>query len=219
MTEQKLTLAVSPTIGTVSAEVKMPVPVKAMLTLAHGAGAGMQHTFMVALAQRLATRNIGTLRFNFPFIEQKKKRPDLAPVAHRAVATAIETASAMFPRIPLFAGGKSFGGRMTSQWLSQHPNRNIRGIVFFGFPLHPPNSPSVTRADHLAAIEQPLLFLQGTRDALARWDLMSNVTSELPAATLVKLEGADHAFKGGRTDFLTVLAEETEKWMQTLIEQ
>jgi len=184
------------------------------MTLAHGAGAGMNHTFMVAIAQSLAEAGIATLRFNFPFAENKKGRPDPPAVAHKTVETAISKAKELFPKLPLFAAGKSFGGRMTSQYLSAHPDTAVKGIIFYGFPLHPAGKQSTERAEHLREIKVPMLFLQGTRDELATWDLIASVCSMLPLSTLIKIEGADHAFKAGKQNTIQVLANESAKWIE-----
>jgi predicted alpha/beta-hydrolase family hydrolase len=207
-------LEVSETAGKVSAEYLVPPNPNNLMVLAHGAGAGMNHTFMVTLANALAAHGIATLRFNFPFIEQKKRRPDLPAVAHKTIAAAIEEAKQSFPGLPLWLSGKSFGGRMSSQYLAAHPNENITGIVFFGFPLHPPGKPSTERADHLQKVKVPMLFLQGSRDELARWELIEQVCGTLKNATLKRIEGADHAFKAGKQDIISLLANETFEWIK-----
>lgn len=199
--------------GKVSGEYMMPDEPKCILTLAHGAGAGMNHSFMISLAKALSDVNIATLRFNFPFIEEKKKRPDLPAVAHKAVEAAIANAKDAFPDLPLFVSGKSFGGRMGSQYLSSHPDDKVKGIIFFGFPLHPAGKPATDRADHLQKINIPMLFLQGTRDELATWDLIEKVCASLKTAALVKIEGADHAFKAGKQDVITQLAKHVSEWI------
>jgi predicted alpha/beta-hydrolase family hydrolase len=169
MNTQSLTLTVSPAIGTVSAEYVSPEVPKCVMTLAHGAGAGMHHAFMVTLASSLAEAGIATLRFNFPFIEHKKGRPDTPAVAHATIAAAIDHAHGHYPSLPLFASGKSFGGRMTSQYLAAHSRPEVKGIVFYGFPLHPSGKPSTERAAHLHEVKAKMLFLQGTKDDLASW--------------------------------------------------
>jgi predicted alpha/beta-hydrolase family hydrolase len=211
------TIHISPTLGDVSAEVIEPEKLKCILTLAHGAGAGMNHPFMVALSNALAARNIGTVRFNFPFTELKKKRPDVPAVAHKTIEAAIQKTKELFPSIPLFTGGKSFGGRMTSQYLSKQESEDVKGIFFVGFPLHPPGKPSIERADHLKDVKIPMLFLQGTRDELAHWELITQVTSALPLATLIKLEGADHGFKVPRQNILPTLATEIDTWITNIL--
>jgi predicted alpha/beta-hydrolase family hydrolase len=213
MTTRSLTLKVSSAIGTVSAEYVLPETPKFVMTLAHGAGAGMDHVFMVTLASSLAGLGIATLRFNFPFTEHKKGRPDTPAVAHETIAAAIDHAKKSYPSLPLFASGKSFGGRMTSQYLAVHPRPEVKGIVFYGFPLHPAGKPSIERAAHLHEVKTKMLFLQGTKDELASWDLIQEVCASLPKATLVRIEGANHMFKAGKTDVIALLAKETRDWM------
>jgi predicted alpha/beta-hydrolase family hydrolase len=209
-----ITLTVSPAIGSVSAEYSIPEASKYILTLAHGAGAGMDHSFMVTLANSLAEAGVASLRFNFPFTEHKKGRPDTPAVAHETIAAAISHAAETFPALPLFAAGKSFGGRMTSQYLAAHPRPGVKGIVFYGFPLHPAGKPSIDRAEHLHAVKIRMLFLQGTKDDLAGWDLIESVCASLPKATLVKIEGANHMFKAGKKDVLSLLVEATRAWLE-----
>lgn len=214
MKTRSLSLKISPSIGAVSAECNIPEKSKCIITLAHGAGAGMHHTFMVTLAQLLAEQGIATMRFNFPFAENKKGRPDTPAVAHQAIETAINKAQKLFPELHLFVAGKSFGGRMTSQYLSVHPNAAIKGIIFYGFPLHAPGKPSIDRAEHLKDVKSPMLFLQGTKDELATWKLIESVCSSLKLATLVKIEGANHAFKAGKQDIIKLLATITNDWIE-----
>jgi uncharacterized protein len=216
MNSQSLSIEVSPSIGAVSAEYIVPEESRCMVTLAHGAGAGMNHSFMVTLANSLATAGIATLRFNFPFIENKKKRADVPAVAHKTIEAAIHHAHEAFPDLSLFVSGKSFGGRMSSQYLALHPLREVKGIIFYGFPLHPAGKPSVERAEHLRDVEVPMLFLQGTKDELATLTLVEEVCSMLPAATLIKIEGADHAFKAGKQDVISKLVNETVSWMKNM---
>ncbi|RYY79491.1 MAG: alpha/beta hydrolase [Comamonadaceae bacterium] len=182
-----------------------PPDPQACYVFAHGAGAGMDHSFMDAIATGLAQRGIATLRFQFPFMEQGSKRPDPPKVAQAAVRAAVEEAARRLPGVPLFAGGKSFGGRMTSQAQAEAPLEGVRGIVFVGFPLHGANKPSTDRAKHLADVKVPMLFLQGTRDALADLELMQQAARGLgKRATLHVVDGADHAFhvlvRSGRND-------------------
>jgi len=214
MSIQSLKLTVSPASGIVSAKYVTPDKPKCIFTLAHGAGAGMDHSFMETLADALSTVGIATLRFNFPFAEGKKGRPDTPAVAHATIETAITKARELAPQLPLFAAGKSFGGRMSSQYLAAHPDSPVKGIIFYGFPLHPSGKPSTERADHLKALKIPMLFLQGSKDTLATWELIETVCASLKKATLVKLEGADHSFKAGKKDVMSLLADETNKWVE-----
>ena len=173
--------------------------------LAHGAGAGMDHPFLRAVAEGLAARDVATLRFEFPYMAEGRKRVDPPAVAHAAVREAVAEAIRRWPGLPLFAGGKSFGGRMTSQAQAAAPLPHVRGLAFLGFPLHPAGRPSTERARHLEAVSLPMLFLQGTRDALAEPALVDEVVAAIgPRATLHAIEGADHAFhvlkRSGRDD-------------------
>jgi len=213
MKTRSLSFTISPALGTISAEAFVPEKAKCIITLAHGAGAGMNHPFMVTLSQLLSDDSIATLRFNFPFMENKKGRPDTPAVAHKTIEAAIGKAKKLFPELPLFVAGKSFGGRMTSQYLSANPDATIKGIIFYGFPLHPPGKPSVERAEHLKNIKTPMLFLQGTKDELATWDLIESVCSSLKLAELIKIEGANHAFKAGKQDILQLLSTTTKDWV------
>ena len=214
METRSLMLDVSASAGKVSAEYIIPDNAKGIISLAHGAGAGMNHSFMVVLAKALADLGIASLRFNFPFIEQKKKRPDLPAVAHKTIETAVKDIMKSYPRLPLYLSGKSFGGRMSSQHLAAHPHPAVKGIIFFGFPLHPVGKPSTDRAEHLKDVKVPMLFLQGTRDELATWKLIEQVCSSLKKTTLIKLEGANHAFKTGKQDLIPVLAKHAYDWMK-----
>ena len=190
----------------VSGLLRMPPDApRAALVLAHGAGAGMAHPFMAAVADGLADRGVATLRFNFPFAETGAKRPDPPSLARQAVRAAVGAAERRLPGVPLFAGGKSFGARMSSQAQAAAALPGVRGLVFLGFPLHPAKQPATDRAAHLADVRLPMLFVQGTRDALADRDLIGGVVERLGAgATLVVAEGADHGFhvprRSGRTD-------------------
>jgi predicted alpha/beta-hydrolase family hydrolase len=186
------------------------------MTLAHGAGAGMNHSFMIALAKSLSEMEITSMRFNFPFTENKKGRPDPPVIAHKTIETAISKAKELFPELPLFVAGKSFGGRMTSQYLSAHHDASVKGIIFYGFPLHPPGKPSIERAEHLRDVKIPMLFLQGTRDELAKWDLIESVCASLSLATLMKIEGADHSFKAGKQNVMQLLVDNTKGWIENL---
>ena len=207
--------------GEVSALLDVPARATAAYVFAHGAGAGMEHAFMAKAAAMLASRDIATLRFNFPFTEAGSKRPDAPAAAQATVRAAVDEARRRFPGIPLFAGGKSFGGRMTSAAQAQAPLADVRGLVFFGFPLHPSGMPGTARADHLAKVTLPMLFLQGTRDALAEPALIAGVVATLqPRARLVEIEGADHGFavlkRSGRDDaaVMAQLADAASAWMR-----
>jgi len=194
-----------PAGGSVSALLDAPANAQACYVFAHGAGAGMHHAFMAAMAEDLAARRVATLRFQFPFMEQGSKRPDTPKVAHAAVRAAVSMAATQMPGVPLYAGGKSFGARMTSQAQAIEPLPDVRGLVFVGFPLHPAGKPSVERAAHLSDVKLPLLFLQGTRDTLANLDLVRETTATLrKTATLLVVDGADHSFhvlvRSGSTD-------------------
>ena len=217
MKTKPVSLKVSSTIGTVSAESVVPKDAKAVITLAHGAGAGMNHDFMKSLVGALAKNGIATLRFNFPFMENKKGRPDTPAVAHQTINAAIEKAKKLFPKLPLFAGGKSFGGRMTSQPMSADPNYAVKGVIFYGFPLLAPGKPSIERGDHLKGVKVPMLFLQGSRDEFATWKLITKVVAALPHAELIKIEGANHGFKAGKRDVIAELAIISGDWINKMI--
>ncbi|MGY0570990.1 alpha/beta hydrolase family protein [Bradyrhizobium sp. RDM12] len=182
-------------IGMVSAILMQPATARACYVLAHGAGADMRHSFMGKIAEGLADRGIATFRFNFPYMENKQGRPDQPAVAHAAIRAAVEQAARLCPGLKLVAGGKSFGGRMTSQAQAKAPLPGVKGLAFLGFPLHADKKPSTERAEHLAHVEIPMLFLQGTRDGLADLSLLKPVVAALGAkATLHEVEGGDHSF-------------------------
>jgi uncharacterized protein len=189
----------------VSGLLQAPPRARACYVLAHGAGAGMSHPFMAAVAAELAARGIASLRYQFPYMEQRAKRPDPPPLAQMTVRAAVAAAARALPDLPLIAGGKSFGGRMTSQAQAKAPLPGVRGLAFLGFPLHPANRPSQDRAAHLFDVHIPMLFLQGTRDALAVLDQIEPVCKKLGGrATLTLFENADHSFhvpaRSGRSD-------------------
>jgi predicted alpha/beta-hydrolase family hydrolase len=189
----------------VSALLEAPRGARAAYVFAHGAGAGMTHPFMAAVAAGLAEHSIATLRYQFPYMEAKSKRPDPPKVAHAAVRAAVAAAARAMPGVALFAGGKSFGGRMTSQAQASQPLEGVRGLVFFGFPLHAAGKPGDERAAHLLDVKIPMLFLQGSRDALADLSLLRPVARRLgDRATLEIVEEADHSFhvpaRTGRKD-------------------
>jgi len=179
----------------VSALLQRPERAALLYVLAHGAGAGMRHPFLEAMARALSGVGVATLRYQFPYMEAGRRRPDPPPVAHATVRAAVLAAAGAAPGLPLLAGGKSFGGRMTSQATAKEPLPGVRGLVFLGFPLHPPNQPGEVRAAHLEAVTAPMLFLQGARDAFARRDLIEAVCGRLGArATLHLVDDADHSF-------------------------
>ncbi len=217
--KRSIKIDVSATVGKVSAQYIMPSDAKCIIDLAHGAGAGMDHPFMVALADALAEKNIATLRFNFPFTENNKRRPDTPAVAQQTIEAAIAKAHQFSATLPVFAAGKSFGGRMSSQYLSSHHEAAVKGIIFYGFPLHAAGKPSTDRADHLKKVKVPMLFLQGNRDALAQYDLIESVCEQLKKATLVKIEGADHSFKAGKVNTLEQLANATNDWVDKILKK
>jgi hypothetical protein len=219
MSPKTMTIALADGV-TVSGLWLRPAKARACLALAHGAGVGMAHKSMAALAEGLAERGVATLRYQFPYMERGSRRPDPPAVAEAAVRAACARAAGLARGLPLFAGGRSFGGRMTSQAEAAAPLPGVRGLVFFAFPLHPAGKPSVSRAEHLAKVEVPMLFLQGTRDALAELKLLEPAVGALGArARLVLAPDADHAFhvpaKSGRSDreVLAHLLDEAAAWM------
>jgi uncharacterized protein len=198
-----------------------PPTARALYVLAHGAGAGMEHRFMRSVAEALAARAVATFRYNFPYTEQGRGRPDPKPVLLEAVRAAVDAAAAALPGLPLLAGGKSMGGRMTSEAQAREPLPAVCGLVFLGFPLHPPKRPGTDRAGHLSRVNLPMLFLQGTRDELAELDLMRGVVGALgDRAELHAVEGADHGFavlkRSGRSEseVMEELAGRVEAWMR-----
>ncbi|SPP91837.1 alpha/beta hydrolase family protein [Bradyrhizobium vignae] len=210
-------------IGTVSAMLTRPDHARACYVLAHGAGADMRHSFMEKVAAGLAERGIATFRFNFPYMEEKKGRPDQPAVAHAAIRAAVGEAARLCPGVKLIAGGKSFGGRMTSQAQAKAPLPDVKGLAFLGFPLHAAKKPSSERAEHLSDIAIPMLFLQGTRDALADLSYFKPVVEKLgPKAMLHQVEGGDHSFavlkKSGRSsdEALTEVLDTLAAWIDVL---
>ena len=209
--------------GEVSAFLMRPAAAEWLLVLAHGAGAGMTHPFLEKLARELAEAGVATFRYQFPYMEQRRRAPDSPTVATATVAGAVRAAAKAAAGLPLLAGGKSFGGRMSSQAASQQLLEGVRGLVFFGFPLHPPNKPSTKRAEHLEKVKIPMLFLQGTRDTLADLKLMKPLCSSLGSrAELHVIETADHSFhvlkSSGRNDaeVLHELAQTTASWAERI---
>ncbi len=180
----------------VSAILQTPDKPRACYVFAHGAGAGMAHPFMAAVATGLAERDIATLRYQFPYMERGSKRPDPPKLAQAAVRAAVAEAARRLPGVPLFAGGKSFGGRMTSQAQAEAPLPGVAGLIFFGFPLHPPGKPADERGKHLLEVHIPMLFLQGSRDEFAELNLLNPLIKRLGSrATLHLIEGANHSFR------------------------
>jgi len=197
-----------------------PTGARALLVLAHGAGAGMRHPFLETISQALGERRVATYRYEFLYMEKRAGRPDPPAVAEARVREAVLDAARVAPGLPLFAGGKSFGGRMTSQAQVNQPLPGVSGLVFLGFPLHPPGRPGTTRATHLSEVRVPMLFLQGTRDEFAGLDLLRPIVKQLGKdATLHVVEGGDHSFRvlkrTGRTetDVMTELTETITSWV------
>jgi len=208
----------------VSALLQAPENVLAGYVLAHGAGAGMAHPFMTAIATALARRGIATLRYQFPYMEKRSKRPDAPKLAHATVRAAVAEAARLLPGVALIAGGKSFGGRMTSQAQAIAAMPGVRGLAFLGFPLHPAGVPSSDRAAHLFDVQVPMLFLQGTRDDLADLQLLQPLVAELGSrATLTLVDDADHSFhvrkSSGRGDAQVIeeLADALSTWVGTVL--
>jgi len=190
---------------TVSASYLAPRGASACYIFAHGAGAGMNHPFMLEITNGLAARKVATLRYQFPYMETGSRRPDRPELAQATVLAVVQAAAKLAPRKTLIAGGKSFGGRMTSQAQAAAPLPKVRGLAFVGFPLHPARKPSAKRADHLAQVNIPMLFVQGDRDALAERKLLLPMVQRLGSrAVLQTIKGADHSFhvlaRSGRTD-------------------
>jgi uncharacterized protein len=198
-------VAIAVGVGDVSGLLQAPPGARACLVLAHGAGAGMAHPFMAAVAEGLAGRGVATLRYQFPYMERGAKRPDSPAIAQVAVRAAVAEAARLLPRLPLFAGGKSFGGRMTSQAQGQSPLPGVFGLAFLGFPLHAPGRASDERGRHLLEVQIPMLFLQGSRDDFADMELLAPLVERLGARALLKVfADADHSFhvpaRSGRRD-------------------
>src|SRR6266480_6598575 len=196
-------------VGEVSGLLLRPKDARLLYVLAHGAGAGMRHPFLESISQRLAEQGIATLRYQFPYMERRSRRPDPPAVAAATVRAAVAEAARIAPDLPLVAGGKSFGGRMTSTAQAEEPLPGVRGLVFLGFPLHPPGRPDDKRAEHLAHVQVPMLFLQGTRDDFAALKLLQPLVKRLgERATLHLVEGGDHSFrvltKSGRSEGVVI---------------
>ena len=208
----------------VSGLLQRPSRAKACYVLAHGAGAGMQHPFLAAVASGLDGRGIATLRYQFPYMERGSRRPDSPELCHATVRAAVASAAQLAPAVPLFAGGKSFGGRMTSQAQAASPLPGVRGLAFLGFPLHPPGRPSDTRGQHLLEVQIPMLFLQGTRDDFANLELTKPLVARLgERATLNLFQDADHSFhvpaRTGRKDpeVMSDLTRALADWIERVI--
>jgi predicted alpha/beta-hydrolase family hydrolase len=204
----------------VSGLLQTPPDARSFYVMAHGAGAGMAHPFMQSMADALAGHGIATLRYQFPYMEQGSKRPDAPKLAQATVRAAVAEASRLVPELPLFAGGKSFGGRMTSQAQAASPLPGVRGLVFLGFPLHPAGRPSDERGEHLSGVQIPMLFMQGTRDQLADLRLLQAVVGKLGARASLKLfQDADHSFhvpaRTGRkdSDVMAEMAQALADWI------
>jgi predicted alpha/beta-hydrolase family hydrolase len=207
----------------ISARLELPAGARACYVLAHGAGAGMEHPFMRAMAAGLAARGIATLRYQFPYMERRARRPDPPALCHATIRAAVAEGTRR-TSLPLIAGGRSFGGRMTSQAQAQEPLPGVRGLAFLGFPLHPAGRPSDERAEHLARVQIPLLFLQGTRDALAERVLLEALLARLGARASVSwLDDADHSFhvpaRSGRNDAQVqeTLLDSLSGWLERLL--
>ncbi len=221
---EELKVQVGERVGEVSALLLRPPDARLLYVVAHGAGAGMRHPFLESIAARLAERGVATLRYQFPYVERRARRPDPPEVAAATVRAAVEEAGRAAPGLPLVAGGKSFGGRMTSTAAAAEPLPGVRGLVFLGFPLHPPGRPGTTRAEHLDRVSVPMLFLQGTRDAFADLKLLQSVLKRLgKRATLRLVDGGDHSFRvmkrSGRSDadVLNELVGAIVNWTATIV--
>jgi predicted alpha/beta-hydrolase family hydrolase len=199
--------------GYVTVEIYQVGKPLAVLTLGHGAGTNMSHPSMTSLAMGLALMGITTVRYNFPYSEKGRKMPDRQPVTTSTVLALMNELHRRYPHVPLFGGGKSFGGRMTSNMQAVQQLPFLKGIIFFGFPLHPAGQPATERADHLRQITQPLLFLSGTADTLAETSLLKGVCDNLPNAKLILLEGIDHSFQKSRVKTMSSLCSHTVDWL------
>jgi len=216
-------IPVDPVQVIVSGLFERPAGARSLYVLAHGAGAGMRHPFLTDIAAALGHLGVATLRYQFPYMELSRGRPDPPVVAAATVRAAVEKARELAPDLPLFAGGKSFGGRMTSTAAAESPLPDVRGLVFLGFPLHQPKTTAVTRAEHLARVTAPMLFLQGTRDEMAEIVLMRQVAADLgPRATVIEIADGNHSFavpkRTGKTlpDIIRSLADSIAEWTRAL---
>ncbi len=224
MTTQELRFEATRSSGDVSAILMQPIDARCLLIFGHGAGAGMRHVFMEAMSERLAAKGIATFRYQFPYMEQGRRRPDHKNILLKTIRSAVTAATSAAPGLPLLAGGKSMGGRMTSTAAANEDLVGARGLIFFGFPLHPIGKPGTERGDHLDEVTVPMLFLQGTRDKLADLDLLTPVCDRLGArSTLHVVEGGDHSFhvlkRSGRTDdeVLDELADAVGTWVAKIL--
>jgi len=220
MKEERISIDLEAGKPPVSGIVMVPEKLKAMMILGHGAGAGMEHGFMTRMSNNLSAQNIGTLRYNFPYMEQGKRSPSAPSISENTVRAAVQKANQMFPDTILLAGGKSYGGRMTSQAQSKIPLAGVSGLIFFGFPLHAPGKPGDSRGAHLHDIDIPMLFLQGSRDKLADLSLLKPLLNSLKNKSILKvIEGADHTFNMLKSATKTTdevqleLAELTADWL------
>ncbi|HEX4560878.1 MAG TPA: alpha/beta family hydrolase [Gemmatimonadales bacterium] len=221
MSGRPLAIAVPELSLEVSGLLELPANPRSLYVLAHGAGAGMRHPFLEKISAALAALGVGTLRYQFPYMERGSGRTDSPDKCVATVNAAVARARTEAPGVALVAGGKSFGGRMTSTAQSRAPLTGVRGLVFLGFPLHAPGNPGITRAEHLDLVQIPMLFLQGTRDEFARGELLHQVVARLtPRATLHEIEGGDHSFKVPKKqsteaavlqDLATTIADWTER--------
>ena len=223
-TVREVIVKVEPAVGNVSALLMEPSEARWLYILAHGAGAGMRHPFMEKISRALAARGVATFRYQFPYMEAGTPRVDSPPVCEATVVCAVDAASRAAPGVPLIAGGKSFGGRMTAYTASDKWLPGVRGLVFLGFPLHAPGKPGIARAKHLDAVQLPMLFIQGTRDTFAAPALLQQVLDRLgKRATKHAVEGGDHSFtvlkRSGRTEaqVFAELAVTMDEWATTLL--
>ena len=210
------TIQVSEKLGEVSGISLIPADASLILVLAHGAGAGMQHFFMEDLANQLAANGIATFRYNLHYMEHGKKRPDPPAIAHKTISMVADYVHTNYPSLKIYLSGKSFGGRMSSQLMAKSPLDYVHGLIFYGFPLHAIGKDGVERAEHLSEINVPMLFLQGTKDKLARLDLIESVTADLSNTQLTILEGADHSFKVKKETLIQELVNGTIDWVKRI---
>lgn len=222
MKMQKELVEISPAIGKISTISLIPKDSNYLMILGHGAGANMEHRFMQGLSEALADRGIATLRYNFPYMEHKKGRPDTPKVAHETIIEVINYAKGNNPDLPLILAGKSFGGRMASQVMANIQSEVVKALVFYGFPLHSPAKPGIERGDHLFKVRVPMLFLQGNRDTLAKEELLKPLIERLDLAHLKMFSGGDHSFKFPKKSGIdeigafNLLADATNEFLQSL---